>query len=154
MRAQIGPVMAELTGQPADFQLLRGAARVGRLILPIRGCGRLVVLGVWPLGSRFKPSRTTPAMSPCGEGLRVNTAFGQHGEGGSLGSSTPIPAGSHSPGWRLFRLDPLAALAVTENHEWDGVSSTAIGKTNPDFPPRLWKGGALQAAEKPCGTWR
>src|SRR5271157_462082 len=28
--------MAELTGQPADFQLLRGAARVGRLILPNR----------------------------------------------------------------------------------------------------------------------
>jgi hypothetical protein len=26
--------MAELTGQPADFQSLRGAARVGRLILP------------------------------------------------------------------------------------------------------------------------
>ena len=33
-RAQIGPVMAELAGQPADFQPLRGAARVGRLILP------------------------------------------------------------------------------------------------------------------------
>ena len=46
----------------------------------MRGCGRLVVLGVWPLGSWFKPSRTSPALSPCGERLRVNTAFGQHGE--------------------------------------------------------------------------
>ena len=41
VRAQIGPVMAELTGQPADFQSLRGAARVGRLILPTRGSGRV-----------------------------------------------------------------------------------------------------------------
>jgi hypothetical protein len=39
VRAQIGPVMAELTGQPADFQSLSGAARVGRLILPNRSCG-------------------------------------------------------------------------------------------------------------------
>ena len=32
-RAQIGPVKRKLTGQPADLQALRGAARVGRLIL-------------------------------------------------------------------------------------------------------------------------
>ena len=42
-RAQIGPVISELTGQPADFQLLRGAARVGRLILTMQGPGMIKV---------------------------------------------------------------------------------------------------------------
>jgi hypothetical protein len=47
--------MAELTGQPADFQPLSGAARVGRLILPNHPCAR----GRWRC-CRF----VTPAAEP------------------------------------------------------------------------------------------
>jgi hypothetical protein len=61
---------------------------------------------------------------------------------------------SQSMGSRFFRPNPLAAISITENHEWDGDLSTGIGKTKScgvtqdlNWPPAILRDGDFSTPE-------